>query len=39
MSKILTQNSTPKLKVEIQFNFDSENFMKRYYNPIEFYYS
>ena len=35
--KGLTQNSTRKLKVEIQFNVDSENFMKKYWNPIEFY--
>ena len=28
--KGLTQNSTLKLKVEIQFYVDSENFMKKY---------
>ena len=28
--KSLTKNSTPKLKVEIQFYVDSENFMKKY---------
>ena len=28
--KGLTQNSTPKLKVEIQLYVDSENFMKKY---------
>ena len=28
--KGLTQNSTSKLKVEIQFYTDSENFMKKY---------
>ena len=32
--KGLTQNYTPKLKVEIQFNVDSKNFMKN----IETYY-
>ena len=35
--KGLSQNSTPKHKVEIQFHVDSENFMKKYLNPIEFY--
>ena len=34
----LTQNSIRKLKVDIQFYVDSENFMKKYQNPIEFYY-
>ena len=33
----LTQNSVPKLKVKIRFYVDSENFMKKYGNPIEFY--
>ena len=28
--KGLTQNSTPKFKVEIQFYVDSKNFMKKY---------
>ena len=28
--KGLTQNSTPKMKVEIQFYVDSENFIKKY---------
>ena len=32
----LYQNSTWKLKVEIQFHIDSENFMKKYWNPIDF---
>ena len=36
--KGLTQTSTTKLKVEIQFYIDSENFMKKYQNSIEFYY-
>ena len=36
--KGLTQNSTTKLKVEIQFYVYSENFMKKYRNLIEFYY-
>ena len=36
--KGLTQNSTPKLKVESQLYVHSENFMKKYLNPIEFYY-
>ena len=35
--KGLTQIFIPKLKVEIQFYVDSENFMKKYWNPIEFY--
>ena len=32
--KGLTQNSTPKLKVEIQFYVDSENFMKKYLDEV-----
>ena len=28
--KGLTQNSTPKLKVEMRFYVDSENFMNKY---------
>ena len=31
------QNSTPKLKVIMQFYIESENFMKKYWNLIEFY--
>ena len=34
--KGLTQNSTQKLKVEIKYYVDSENFKKKYLNPIEF---
>ena len=36
--KGLTQNLSIKLQVKIQFFVDSENFMKIYRNPTEFYY-